>query len=52
MDNQRFELMDIITLLTIKPRKIMGFEYDLFKIIHYAVILLHEIEQREGNKKF
>jgi len=27
-------------------------EYDLFKIIHYAVILLHEIEQREGNKKF
>jgi hypothetical protein len=27
-------------------------EYDLFKIIHYAIILLHEIEQREGNKKF
>ena len=27
-------------------------EYDLFKIIHYAVILLHTIEQREGNKKF
>ena len=27
-------------------------EYDLFKIIHYAVILLHTIEQQEGNKKF
>ncbi len=27
-------------------------EYDLFKIIHYAVILLHTIEQQEGDKKF
>jgi hypothetical protein len=27
-------------------------EYDLFKIIHYAVILLHTIEQQEGEKKF
>ena len=27
-------------------------EYDLFKIIHYAVILLHTIEQQEGDNKF
>jgi hypothetical protein len=27
-------------------------EYDLFKIVHYAIILLHTIEQQEGNKKF
>ena len=27
-------------------------EYDLFKMIHYAVILLHTIEQQEGDKKF
>jgi hypothetical protein len=27
-------------------------EYDLFKIIHYATILLHTIEQQEGEKKF
>ena len=32
MDNQRVELMDLIALLTFKPRKIMGFEYDLFQI--------------------
>mgnify|MGYP001239645084 CR=1 FL=1 len=31
MDNQRVELMDLIALLTFKPRKIMGFEYDLFQ---------------------
>jgi len=31
MDNQRVELMDLISLLTLKPRKIMGFEYDLFQ---------------------
>ena len=27
-------------------------ERDLFKIIHYAVILLHELEQTEGKGKF
>ena len=27
-------------------------EYDLFKMIHYGVILLHTIEQQEGDKKF
>ena len=27
-------------------------ERDLFKIIHYAVILLHELEQKEGQGKF
>jgi hypothetical protein len=27
-------------------------EKDLFKIIHYAIILLHEIEQKEGEGKF
>ena len=31
MDNQRVELMNLISLLTLKPRKIMGFEYDLFQ---------------------
>ena len=27
-------------------------EKDLFKIIHYAVILLHQLEQTEGKGKF
>ncbi len=45
MDNQRFELMDIITLLTIKPRKIMGFEYDLFKKGSEAEIIVIDPEK-------
>lgn len=35
-----------------KGKSYMDRERDLFKIIHYAVILLHELEQTEGKKKF
>ena len=31
VENKSFQLMDLISLLTTKPRKIMGFESDLFQ---------------------
>jgi len=41
-DSQGFRLVDLIALLTVKPRKIMGFEYDLFKEGSEAEIIVFD----------